>query len=1342
MPPPNKGVLPASTTTTTKTTSSLSTATSSGISINFEKLSGISNYGNWKFLMRMYLIHEDLWNCIVEAESGGAKDTDDRKQQRALAKICLMVQPSSFSHVRNATTGFEAWNNLKTAYEDKGLCRRLGLLRTMFGLKLEQFSDMEAYLLRITDLDQQLRDINAPLDDDFLSVLILSGLPPDYDPLIMALENSNIKLCSETVRSKLLQEKLRRDFDKNEESAMFTNRNAKHVNKPKKVKCFICKKPNHYAKNCPSKTNKSAEQSEKCEKAWNGTLLTALAVVNINSNAWYVDSGATCHMTNNKYLLQNYVVDTPRLVSVANKEKMHSEGHGDVELLLEGHTQTTKLSEVIYVPGLSTNLISVGKMASKGLQVHFSAQKCIIYCEKEAVASATMVNGVYQLDMEYQQRTSKHELAAVCQSVTLSEPDIQSLDEEQTEAVNLCEANSSQELWHRRLGHLNKRSMDLLKQGMAIGIDYNSNKFTPCVACFEGKQSRLPFPKQSYNRATEKLGLIHSDLCGPMSVSSFSGARYLLTFIDDFTRMTFGYFIKSKDEVLPVFKIFKKLVENQTNLKMKMLRTDNGREYVNKQFQKFLQEHGIEHQTTIPYSPQQNGVAERANRTIMEAGRCMLQDAGLDRRFWAEALNTAIFIKNKSPSKAVRGTTPEEKWSGNKVNLSNLKLFGCIAYAMIPNEKRKKLDAKSKQYVFVGYCSESKGYRLIDPEIPSKCIKSRDVQFLEGKMYKDLKTNQDNCTTDYQLNLTSNEVDDLNRTENNDVNPSPIIEMSTSSTPDSSSDCSYVDDPNDVTWNPNMTVNQEYSEYEDMNDTISMVVALTAASHGVEPQTIDEALSGPDKEHWRDAIEDEYKSFEQNKAWTLTQLPAGKKAVKCKWIFKKKLGSEGQLLRYKARLVAKGFTQEYGIDYKETYSPVVRYSTIRTLIALAVNLDLHIDHMDVKTAFLNGELQETVYMEQPHGHKIKGKENHVFKLNKAIYGLKQASKAWYDEIDKALSDLQFKKTLSEPCVYIKSDTNGNLIILALYVDDILIFSKDTPEKKSLKKELMKKFEMKDLGRAKYVLGMRLNQEENKITLDQKTYIQKVLEQFNMVDCKPVSTPLECGMKFEKGEQTDLDSKYRSLVGCIMYIAICTRPDIAHASSLLSQFNNCHSDTHWKAAKRIMRYLKGTIDYKIVYEKTSISITGYVDADWASNQLDRRSYTGCVFKIGNSAVSWESRKQKTVALSSTEAEYMALCEGAKEAKFIRSFLYECLGKLLPVTLYNDSQSAQKICNSQINHSRSKHIDIRHHYVRQIVKDKIVKLEYLSTENMPADVLTKCLGKDKHYNCVSHLGLQIV
>lgn len=1306
-------------------------ATTSGI--NFEKLTGVSNYSNWKFLMQMYLIHEDLWDCIEESIStaGTPKNVDTRKQQKALAKICLMVQPASFSHVRNASTGYQAWNNLKRAYEDRGLCRRLGLLRTLFGLKLEQFNDMEAYLLKICDLDQQLRDINAPLEDDFLGVLMLSGLSSDYDPLIMALENSNFKLDSETVKCKLLQENIRRDFDKCNENALYTNRFSKNENKRQSiatVKCFSCKKVGHYARNCPSKPN----MTENNEKAWNGTLLTALAV-NIKSDAWYVDSGATCHMTNNKSLLVNYVVDTPRLVTVANNQKMHVEGHGEVKLLLKGHKQTTTLSEVIFVPDLSTNLLSVNKITAKGLEVHFDVQKCNIYCGELVVASATQVNGVYELDTV----TNVKELGVVCQTMEKGQPLSEAesaAEDQQTEAANFCEEKPTQEIWHRRLGHLNRRSMDLLKRGMASGIYYTDTSFTPCVACIEGKHFRLPFPKRSYTRATEKLGLIHSDLCGPMSVPSFSGAKYLLTFIDDFTRKIFVYFVKSKDEALEIFKVFKSYAENQTGLKIKMLRTDNGGEYVNKKFQAFLKDHGIEHQTTVPYSPQQNGVAERVNRTIMEATRSMLQDAGMEKQYWAEAANTAVFIKNRSPTKAVRGITPEEKWTGKKVDLSNMRVFGCIAYALIPHEKRKKLDAKSQRLIFVGYCTESKGYRLVDPSMPTKCIKSRDVQFLERKRYKDfyneIKSNDDQAIHNLECDVEVHPINELEETDS----PRSVIALSDSYSEND-------EHPSDVTWTPNMTSDSMSSSDGEYHESVA--VATAAATGSDEPSTVQEALSGSERELWKAAITDEYQSFEKNKAWTLMPLPVGKKAVKCKWVFKKKYGTDGELLRYKARLVAKGFTQKYGIDYKETYSPVVRYSTIRTLLALAVNLDMQVDHMDVKTAFLNGDLTETVFMEQPEGYKVKGKENHVFKLNKAIYGLKQASRAWYEKIDKALIDLQFRRSLNEPCVYIKQDNTGELIILALYVDDILLISKNTPEKNKLKDELMKVFEMRDLGKATHVLGMRLRQDQGKISIDQKNYIQKVLEQFNMKDCKPASTPLEIGLKLEKGNQNDLHSQYRSLIGCIMYIAVCTRPDIAHAASILSQFNDCHSEAHWKAAKRVLRYLKGTMDYNLVYEyiKSELTVTGFVDADWASN-FDRRSYTGYIFEIGGSAVSWESRKQRTVALSSTEAEYMAIADGTKEAMFLRSFLNECIGSFLFVTMYNDSQSAQKLCNSQLHHSRSKHIDVRHHFVREVVKDKIVNLEYMCTEQMPADVLTKPLCKDKHYNCLKNFGLKII
>lgn len=1244
------------------------------------------------------------------------------------------MQPAVFSHVRNAQTPHEAWNNLKKAFEDSGLCRRLGLLRSVFATKLNECDGMEGYLNKITSLSQQLQDINAPLDDEFVAVVMLSGLTSDYDPLIMALENSNLKLTSDVVKGKLLQEYQRRD-EKTETAAALVAR--------KQPKCFKCKKVGHFIKDCPKKNFKPKETA--CSKA----LISAMSV-NVRSDVWYIDSGATSHMCNNRDIIQNFVEEKPKDVNVANGEKLQTAGRGNVQVCLNNCVRT--IGNVYYVPNLSTNLLSVSTLVGKGYKVSFSKSKCVIFDNDTIVATATLRNGVYQLDTMGR---------PPCKEVVVMSEVVDSVNNG-TESEVLSSADgkatvASQDVWHRRLGHLNSRSMALLKQGMVTGINYSDN-YIPCIACVEGKQNKLPFPKKSHTRATQVLELVHTDLCGPMPTTSFSGAKYFLLFIDDFTRKTFVYFLKSKNEVFEHFKTFKALVQNQTDRKIKVLRSDNGGEYINFKFQAFLKLHGIRHQTTVPHTPQQNGVAERANRTVMEKARCMLQDAGLDNKFWAEAVNTAVYLKNRTPTKAVMGFTPEEKWTNKKVNLAHLHIFGCIAYAM--TNIRKKLDPKAKPYLFVGYCEETKGYRLLEPSCPSNLIISRNVKFFENKFYKKLSHDDTDYTNYMFVDITSPQ------------SPSPeraILNSSTASTPcqspeqsetytvtehgesddrirresiitvnDSESDSSSVpDDPLDETYVPGDTTMAELSSDEDF---ASMMAIQNTSSIGDEPTTVREALSSGDSNNWRSAMADEYQSFLDNDCWTLTERPKDQKPVKCKWVFKRKFGLNGEILKYKARLVAKGCTQQYGIDYEETFSPVVRYSTIRTLLAVAAEYSLNIDHLDVKTAFLNGDLKETVYMEQPEGYVIKGKENQVYKLKKAIYGLKQASKSWYEKINSVLIEkMNFTKHSSEPCIYFQSDER-EIIIIALYVDDILLFSSIGSNKKAeIKSQLMKEFEMKDLSPAHQILGMRLIRKKDKITLDQSTYIKNVLERFNMLDCKPANTPMEKGIKFTVGKETQDKYNYRNLIGCLMYIAVCTRPDISHAVSVLSQFNDCYTDEHWKAAKRVLRYLKGTINYSLSYQRSGLEVTSFVDADWAASEIDRKSYTGYVFKLGSSVITWESRKQKTVALSSTEAEYMAMSDACKEALFVRTFLYELLCKNVSVTMYNDSQSAQKLCSNPMYHARTKHIDVRHHFIRGIVNRGTVVLKYLSTDCMTADILTKPLTREKHEKFVKQLGL---
>lgn len=403
-------------------------------------------------------------------------------------------------------------------------------------------------------------------------------------------------------------------------------------------------------------------------------------------------------------------------------------------------------------------------------------------------------------------------------------------------------------------------------------------------------------------------------------------------------------------------------------------------------------------------------------------------------------------------------------------------------------------------------------------------------------------------------------------------------------------------------------------------------------------------------------------------------------------------------------------------------------------------MDLDIFHLDVTTAFLHGHLKETVYMEQPEGFIKKENEGKVLKLNRAIYGLKQSSRVWYKKVEEVLTNLGYKTSNFEPCVFIKND-NDSLTIIALYVDDFFIFSNDHIESENLKKELSNNFQLKDLGQAKQILGMNIciDKVKNVITLDQTEYIDTLLLKFNMVDCKTVETPMEKNLNLNKNKETSFSVPYQQLIGSLMYLSVMTRPDISYSVSYLSQFNNCFNNEHWQHAKRLLKYLKKTKDHCLVYKRNSNYLEGFVDADWGSNILDRRSYTGFCFTFSKSLVSWESTKQKTVALSSTEAEYMALTEATKEGIYLQNLLNELTNYSNSVILYSDNQSALKLASNPVFHKRSKHIDVRHHFIRETIESGKIKTKYLESNEMPADILTKALGSNKHYKFMNMLGI---
>ncbi len=513
------------------------------------------------------------------------------------------------------------------------------------------------------------------------------------------------------------------------------------------------------------------------------------------------------------------------------------------------------------------------------------------------------------------------------------------------------------------------------------------------------------------------------------------------------------------------------------------------------------------------------------------------------------------------------------------------------------------------------------------------------------------------------------------------------------------------------------------------------------------PRTYNEALESSDSEEWLVAMESEMKSLAKNDVWELVPLPKGRKLVDCRWVLGRKYNSEGKPDRYKARLVAKGFTQEYGLDYEETYAPVVHFNSLRMFLTLAVYSKMNVQQMDVVTAFLYGELEEEIFMKQPPGFEEKTENGLVCKLKKSLYGLKQSPRQWYKLLDRFLRDKGYRRSNVDPCIYVKGDEE--MIMIALYVDDLIIASNSKFLMKETKRNLCDRFEMKDLGRLHYCLGIEIVwRDDGTCVFNQSKYIGNVLERFGMKDCKPVSTPINSGTKLTKEMSPKTEEEisemksvpYRSAVGSLIYLVTGTRPDIAVAVGEVAKYSNNPGRQHWMAVKRILRYLKETVNFGIKCDPKSVDLVGYSDADWAGDLDTRRSTTGYLFKLGSVPICWKSKRQPTVALSTAEAEYMALSMATQTAIWIRKLLNDFdVASVEPVVIYEDNQGCIAMAKNPVNHERTKHIDIRYNFVRERVEDKTVVVKYLETTEMLADILTKGLSRDQHRKLCEDIGM---
>ncbi|UYV80563.1 hypothetical protein LAZ67_19000691 [Cordylochernes scorpioides] len=1305
--------------------------------VTLNKLDGY-NYSLWSFKIEMLLQKEDLWEVVTENIPDEPKIEWKKKDSKARAIINLSIADSQIVHVKNLLTAKATWDTLKNIYERKTLSGKIYLLRKLYSLKLEEDKDMQQHITTMMELVDKLRTIGETLKDSHITAILLCSLPKSYSNLITMLESRpDDELTLEFTKNKLLDEHTRRVESSKDEStaskALKSLHGASSQRREKEKKfCSFCHKPNHSKEECwhyqkrnnsnkeykyenfrrgnvPKYTNQSSVTQEQLtnQRTTKGPNPKALNCTQREASVhnWFVDSGATSHMAYDESFFTELNREQTQNVVVANGNKLQVKGIGQGEskvITPQGKTDTLLLTKVLYIPELTDNLLSVSAATSNGCKVTFNRDWCTIERDNTALANGILDNGMYRLHLDDnpQTRTFKANVAK----------------------QNHCKNKNCLMLWHDRLGHRNIESIKKIRnENLARGLSLNNcSHSTDCVQCIQGKLTETPFPKKTEYRATETLQLVHSDICGPLPTNSLSGKRYFITFTDDYSRYTKTYLLKGKDEAYEKIKDYVISAHTEFGKNIQTIRTDNGREYVNRQVEDFLNQSGIKHQLTVPYSPAQNGVAERKNRSLMEMTRCMLFDSGLPQSLWAEAVTTANYLHNRIPSKAT-DKTPFKLWTNRKPSLKHLKRFGCKAFAYIPKIKRNKLDSKVIEGIFLGYDDRSKGYRILHDT--DNITISRSVKFIE----------KENGFHHASTKTTSPQVLSTDLTPSNHIgNAEESQEPGTQSENLEDSETEDYLQPGTSTGTQVVTQRRSTRPTKGIPPIRNDYMLYKTEAQDIQtPTNYSEVLQLPkiEREKWLQAMNEELNSLEKNNVWELTPLPKDKKIIGCKWTYKQKLNSKGEIERYKARLVAKGFNQKFGRDYEETFAPIVKHSTIRAFLAASVYKGMQVIHLDVKTAFLHGDLDKELYMELPEGLHTK-QTNEVCKLKKAIYGLKQAGRSWNTKIASTLIKNNFKQSTVDPCLFTKNEENHS-IYLILYVDDMLLASDSEIIIQNTVKTLEKEFEIKNLGDPTQFIGIEISRNrEGELLLSQKSKIQELVERYNLQEAKPTFTPMESGYPGISDEKLLPNNvQYQQLIGSLLYLSVVSRPDIAAPVCILSSRNQNPRNCDWNAAKRIVRYLKTTKELELrISNQKPPTLETYSDATWASDNTDRKSLSGNLFLLGSNPISWMTGKQGCVSLSSTEAELISAAEASQELLWLLDLLKDLeLEQKAPIYFHQDNQSCLKICSSEKVSSRTKHIATKIHHLKDLQKKTVIKMIYCPTGDMKADILTKPLPR---------------
>ncbi|CAD7080035.1 unnamed protein product [Hermetia illucens] len=954
------------------------------------------------------------------------------------------------------------------------------LLQKFHGYRMESNESVVQHVNRVQNMASQLKDLGEAISDTAIMAKVLGSLHKKYNVLQTVWDRvSEERQTLDNLLERLLKEERRLESDdditralaafslggnKKKKFAANQNKNMKEnrENRNESVECFYCKRKGHLARDCRKKkrdTDNANENPRKCtfvastrehkqlqgksETVPNSEVVERLMAVD-TSDVWITDSGASRHITYRWDWYSEFESSSGESISLGGNGVCEVTGTCTVliDRLVNGKWCKARIENVLYVPKIRKNLFSVGVCTDKGFDVLFKGKLVTINLDGEAFDV-----GVQQ-DNQIYRMLFKVRKPSVAREANVS-------------TVNL-------RVWHERMGHVNNKVLrEMAQKGLIRGVKLADIDNFFCESCAFGKAHRLSFKKNETNRKTKP-----GPLCGPFSTESIGGARFCIIFKDDASGFRYVYFMKHKSDVFDIFQKYEKLNNNKFGKPMKILRTDNGREYCNLEMKRYLEARGIEMVNTAPYTPQQNGKAEHDNRTIIESARTMITAKKLPLSLWAKAVGAAVTVLNRVLATG-KAKTLYEIWFGKTPDVSHFRVFGSDAYMHIDKQFRKKLDPKATKLILVGYQNDSMNCRLYNPQ-NNKIYISRDVIFNEKSQLGS------EIGKEFEYILPADENEDVAK---------PVEQQQ-------EEECLEAQEE----YKNQLGNDRQLRDCANIHRPIRFEIDFTEYN---PPNTFQEAMNSGEVENWAEAIQEELDAHEQNETWSTVPRKTDRKPIDSKWLFKVIRDTSGDVYRYKARLCARGFQQKQGLDYTETFSPVVRYDSLRVLLAMVTEQDLELTQFD------------------------------------------------------------FSETEADKCIF-RGQVDGVDVFFAFFVDDGLIAAKTSEALESAIKSLKNTFEI-TIGDGKVFVGVQIerNRVNKTMFLHQEAYVKKILNEFKMVDAKAASirTDPHAGLvPNDRDDESPSTVPFREAVGSLMFLAVVMRPDIIYSVNSVSKFLSNHNES--------------------------------------------------------------------------------------------------------------------------------------------------------------------------------------